>query len=487
MEEAMLKTRLFIFLLAFGALLAFVPSLSLSGIGKKAGTAEAAPATGIVIVGQDCISSSQIRLTLQWNPSGDGQQWIDVSLQNNNFAPNTFVRLGPLAPNQNTAVWEGVLAGRTHYLRINTNVGGNWQPTGTAFFTTRSCAGFEGVTELRILSQECLLDGTVRVNISWEVNNAGTQFVDLSLQNNGFAPNTFVGLGPFAANVETLTWDGILPGLTHYLRVNTFVDNIWIPSDTLVFTTRTGCANAPATNLHLVSQVCQEDGRVTATFAWNPSAQADEQWFDISGVNDNFSSPFFGFGPLDDDLATLSIPHLDSEKRYFVRLNTWDGSSWASTPTLDFDARECDETEFTTGDKMVDGTAEGPDQALLDDVRIGAHPADGFDRIVFEFDGPLPDATIGYVGEAVACGSGEPVPVAGSGTLNIRMSSTVAHDDMGPTAPLEIDGTGAAILEAVSTCDFEGVVVYAVGINGVRGFKVTVLASPNRIVVDVLR
>jgi hypothetical protein len=341
----MLKTRLFIFLLTFGALLALVPSLSLNDVGKKASKAEAAPATNILLVSQDCISSTQLRITLQWNASGDGQQWIDLSLQNNNFAPNTFISLGPLAPNQNTAVWEGLLPSMTHYLRINTNVGGNWQPSGTVFWTTPSCAGFQGVTNLRLVSQECLLDGTVRINLAWEAIGQGTQFVDLSLQNNGFAPNTFVGLGPFAASVETLTWDGILPGLTHYLRVNTLVNNVWIPSQTLVFTTRTGCTNAPATNLHITTQVCQDDGRVTVTFAWNPSAQATEQWFDISAANDNFSSPFFGFGPLDDDLATLSIPHLDQDKRYYVRVNTFDGSSWAPTPTFAFDTRECEPVE----------------------------------------------------------------------------------------------------------------------------------------------
>jgi hypothetical protein len=385
-------------------------------------------------------------------------------------------------------MWDGILSSRTHYLRINTNVGGNWQPSVTVSFTTPSCAGFEGVTDLRLHSQQCLLDGTVRINLAWEVNTAGTQFVDLSLQNNGFAPNTFVGLGPFAANVETLTWDGILPGLTHYLRVNTLLNNSWVPSDTLVFTTRTGCASAAATNFRLTNQVCQDDGRVTATFAWNPSAQADEQWFDISAVNDNFTSPFFGFGPLDDDLATLGIPHLESETRYFVRLNTFDGSSWASTPTLDFDARECDATpDFTTSDKSVTGNT-GMGQALLDDVRIGAHPDEGFDRIVFEFEDSLPDATISYEDEAVGCGSGETIPVAGSGTLIVRMEDTVAHTEGGdPTAPIDIDGTGAAILEAVSICDFEGIVSYAVGINGVRGFRVTVLADPTRIVIDVLR
>jgi hypothetical protein len=52
---------------------------------------------------------------------------------------------------------------------------------------------------------------------------------------------------------------------------------------------------------------------------------------------------------------------------------------------------------------------------------------------------------------------------------------------------LGIGGTGVAIREAVQTCDFEGVVDWAVGIDGTRAFRVTVLTNPSRIIIDVLR
>ena len=43
----------------------------------------------------------------------------------------------------------------------------------------------------------------------------------------------------------------------------------------------------------------------------------------------------------------------------------------------------------------------------LADVRAAGHP--GFDRVVFEFQGDVPEHTVGYVDQLVEDGSGEPV------------------------------------------------------------------------------
>ena len=82
-----------------------------------------------------------------------------------------------------------------------------------------------------------------------------------------------------------------------------------------------------------------------------------------------------------------------------------------------------------------------------------------------------------------------PVSLDGAGTLTVRMRDTQAHNEQGQSTidDNSLDGTGAAILEAVQICDFEGIVEWAIGTDQVIGFKVTVLGNPDRIVVDILR
>lgn len=128
-------------------------------------------------------------------------------------------------------------------------------------------------------------------------------------------------------------------------------------------------------------------------------------------------------------------------------------------------------------------------QALLKDVRMGVHPEQGgWDRIVFEFSGPnLPPATIGYVASASQCGSGAAVTLKGAAILNVRFSQAASHDSAGQQTFVrkQIPGPGTTILEALASCDFEGVVSWAVGIKAQQRFKVTTLQNPTRLVIDV--
>jgi hypothetical protein len=71
----------------------------------------------------------------------------------------------------------------------------------------------------------------------WNPSHAGTQFLDLSVINNGFAPGTFLGAGPFPASHWGFVWPGLLQGTTHYARVNTLTREGWKPSATLAFYT----------------------------------------------------------------------------------------------------------------------------------------------------------------------------------------------------------------------------------------------------------
>jgi hypothetical protein len=126
--------------------------------------------------------------------------------------------------------------------------------------------------------------------------------------------------------------------------------------------------------------------------------------------------------------------------------------------------------------------------ALLRAVRVGAHPElGGWDRIVFEFADVLPPANIRYAANVAQCGSGMPVQLPGTAVLLVTMQTTNAHTEAGqPTvANRQIEGPGNAILQSRQICDFEAVVQWAIGVDGMQRFKVTRLESPTRIVIDI--
>jgi hypothetical protein len=127
-------------------------------------------------------------------------------------------------------------------------------------------------------------------------------------------------------------------------------------------------------------------------------------------------------------------------------------------------------------------------QAVLTAVRVGAHPEEGgWDRIVFEFASDLPQGEIHYETSASQCGSGMPVQLPGSAVLVVEFEPAVAHTEAGqPTLPSqEIQGPGNSILLARQSCDFEAHVDWAIGVRGEQRFKVTRLANPTRVVIDV--
>ena len=120
-------------------------------------------------------------------------------------------------------------------------------------------------------------------------------------------------------------------------------------------------------------------------------------------------------------------------------------------------------------------------------IRTAHHP--GFDRVVFDFDGPLPGAeSVRYVDRVLADGSGEPVTVAGRAFLLVRFEEAQAHTDAGsPTvARRPVLGGGLTTVREIALAgDYEGYVTVAIGVSDKAAFRVIELKSPTRIVVDV--
>jgi hypothetical protein len=122
------------------------------------------------------------------------------------------------------------------------------------------------------------------------------------------------------------------------------------------------------------------------------------------------------------------------------------------------------------------------------DVRVGAHPeSGGWDRIVFEFKDVRPAGLIEYRDDVAGCGSGNAVTLPGDAILSVRFDATNAHDESGQLTidATEVNGPGNIILKSVSTCDFEAVVEWAIGLKGMKNYKVALLENPTRVVIDV--
>jgi hypothetical protein len=131
-------------------------------------------------------------------------------------------------------------------------------------------------------------------------------------------------------------------------------------------------------------------------------------------------------------------------------------------------------------------------QAQLTAIRT-AHQT-GFDRVVFEF-GPSPVGSYGLplydiavVTQFIGGGSGRPVPVDGNAFLQVRFRNasmvdpatgkqTFTQTDIRPGLPL--------VREVKLIDDFERVMTWGLGLERLACAKVTELAGPVRLVVDL--
>src|SRR5581483_9452389 len=79
----------------------------------------------------------------------------------------------------------------------------------------------------------CQSDGKVQTTFAWQGNDSTAlqQWVDISTQDNGWQPGTFIGAGPFAGSATSYTWNGLLANTPHLVRVNQqLAGGQWDPS-----------------------------------------------------------------------------------------------------------------------------------------------------------------------------------------------------------------------------------------------------------------
>lgn len=139
------------------------------------------------------------------------------------------------------------------------------------------------------------------------------------------------------------------------------------------------------------------------------------------------------------------------------------------------------------------GPADGTGTALLRAVRIGSH--DGYDRIVFEFEGTsTPGYQIQWVEPPILSdGAGETVEVAGEAFLEAVIQPASGVDLSAPELVIVYEGPDRlaassefeVIDELVRTGDFEAVLTWVAGATERVPFRVQTLTSPTRLVIDL--
>lgn len=131
--------------------------------------------------------------------------------------------------------------------------------------------------------------------------------------------------------------------------------------------------------------------------------------------------------------------------------------------------------------------AAEPPVSTLVAIRAAAHPKEtpSYERVVFEFSGPVPLISVQYVDQLIADGSGFPVTIAGNAILEIMMKPAQAHNDQGQaTAPARVAVNLPNVKEVVGSGDFEASVSYGIGLDHKVEIRILTLAQASRIVVD---
>lgn len=130
-----------------------------------------------------------------------------------------------------------------------------------------------------------------------------------------------------------------------------------------------------------------------------------------------------------------------------------------------------------------------PDASVtVRDIRLGRQ--DGFDRVVFEVGGTgTPGWDVRYVDAASSQGSGKPVDVAGDAILQVSLTGVGYPYDTGVkeySAPGPLSSAGTeSVTEVAFDATFEGTTMAFVGTNSKVPFRVYLLQSPTRVVLEV--
>ncbi len=123
----------------------------------------------------------------------------------------------------------------------------------------------------------------------------------------------------------------------------------------------------------------------------------------------------------------------------------------------------------------------------ITDVRVGSH--DGYDRIVFQFNGGIPQYSIqSATPPFMQDPSGRPLTVQGSAFLHITLRGATKMTDAGTSSysgPRNFALTFPELVNLVEGGDFEAVSTRYAGLSRTGCLRVSTLTGPDRLVIDV--
>ncbi|HVE58594.1 MAG TPA: hypothetical protein VNB22_17300 [Pyrinomonadaceae bacterium] len=122
--------------------------------------------------------------------------------------------------------------------------------------------------------------------------------------------------------------------------------------------------------------------------------------------------------------------------------------------------------------------------ASLKEVRVGKNK--GFDRVVFEFTGDLPNFTVEYVKPPITATGEEQVKISGKYFVEITFHSLLFPEDENYKYEKIIKANlNLPVVSALREIEwFEGVRPFAVGLKAKKGFRVSQFTNPARLIVD---
>jgi hypothetical protein len=119
----------------------------------------------------------------------------------------------------------------------------------------------------------------------------------------------------------------------------------------------------------------------------------------------------------------------------------------------------------------------------LTNIRPGSHAGDGYDRVVFDFNGGIPswDLTRQQSATFVRDASGQPVTLDGSAGLKLVFRDA----DLASGAPTDLTPRFSSVREISQLGNFERVVTYGIGLSSSQCVRVLPLSNPTRLAIDV--
>jgi hypothetical protein len=116
-------------------------------------------------------------------------------------------------------------------------------------------------------------------------------------------------------------------------------------------------------------------------------------------------------------------------------------------------------------------------------VRVGQH--DGYDRLVIEFNGPVPSYRVQRRSGTSFTESPRGQAVTLSGTNGVLVVVHPVFNWTSYSGPFAFQPDYPVLRQALQVENFEGYQQWALGIQGTPCLRVTTLTAPYRLVVDV--